>query len=75
MFLTQKSNRSKTKSESRRAIARRLRVEQRRNVRKIYRKRKIILIKKVHKLEKLCEVNIAIIIYRNDQYFIYCLMN
>jgi len=54
------------KNESRRAITRRLRVEQRRSMREMYRKRKIILIKKTHELEKLCEVNIAIIICRND---------
>jgi len=63
------------KNESRRVVARRLRVEQRRNMREMYRKRKTILIKKTHELEKLCEINIAIIICRNDRYFTYRLMN
>jgi len=71
MSSTQKSDRPETKSESRRAVARRLRAEQRRSVREMYRKRKITLIKKAHELGKLCEVDIAVIICRNGRYFTY----
>jgi len=66
IFLTQKLDRSETKNKSRQTVARRFRVEQQRNVQEIYRKRKTILIKKVHELEKLCEVDIAVIICRNN---------
>jgi len=75
IFSIQKLDRSETKNESRQTVARRLRVEQRRNVREIYRKRKIILIKKVHELEKLCEIDIAVIICRNNRYLIYRSIN
>ena len=75
MFATRRINESKTKNESRRVIARRLKVEQRRIMREMYRKRRITLIKKTHELEKLCEVDVAIIICRNDRYFIYRSMN
>jgi len=75
IFSTQKLDRFETKNKSRQTVARRLRVEQQRNVREIYRKRKTILIKKVYELEKLCEIDIAVIICRNNRYFIYRSIN
>jgi hypothetical protein len=52
-------------------VAQRLRIKQQKNMQKIYRKQKTILVKKIYKLEKLCEINIAIIICQNNRYFIY----
>ena len=63
-----------SKTESQHVITRKFKVEQKRITREIYRKKKMTLIKKVYEFEKLCEVNIAIIICRNDCYFIYHLM-
>ena len=61
----------KSKTESRHVIARKLKAEQKRITREMYRKKKMTLIKKTHELEKLCEMNVAIIICRNNHYFIY----
>lgn len=71
MSSTQRSDHPEMKNGSRRAIARRLRAEQRRSMREMYRKRKTTLIKKAHELGKLCEVDIAVIICRNGRYFTY----
>ncbi len=71
MSSAQKTDRLETKSESPRAVSRRLKAEQRRSVREMYRKRKITLIKKAHELGKLCEVDIAVIICRNGRYSTY----
>ena len=38
---------------------------------KIYRKRKATLFKKAHELRKFCDAEVAVIIYKHNQYFIY----
>ena len=63
-----------SKTKFRHVIIRKFKAEQKRVTREIYRKKKMILIKKAHKFKKLCEVNVAIIICHNDRYFIYYLM-
>ena len=73
-FINNNNHFIELKTESRHIIARKFKVEQKRVTRKIYRKRKMILIKKAYEFEKLCEMNIAIIIYCNDHYFIYRLI-
>ena len=60
-----------SKTESRHVIARKLKAEQKRATREMYRKRKMTLVKKAHELGKLCEVDVAIIICRNGRYFTY----
>lgn len=64
-----------TKHESSQIIIRRFKIEQRKIKRKIYRKRKNILIKKIYEYEKLCKIDITIIICQNNRYFICRSMN